>query len=74
LWFSRYSVDISRYFKSLADVSRYFRSVVDVNRYFILVEFSEILGLVKSGRFFRFLFRVRIVGYKAFLFAAKGGK
>ena len=74
----------------MADVSRYFRSLIDTSGYLVLVEFGGIIRLVKSSRFFKyrvdinrnlklskfpkFQFRVRVVSYKAFLFAIGGGK
>ena len=36
------------------DISRYFKSLMDASRYFILVEFSGIVRLVKSGGFLRY--------------------
>ena len=60
---------------------------MDISRIFILVEFSRILRflrrgvdtgrnlrLVDLGRFLRFQFRVRVVGYKALLLITGGGK
>ena len=35
------------------NVYRYFRSLADVVKYFILMEFSGIIGSVKSGEFLR---------------------
>ena len=35
------------------DINRYFRFLVDVYGYFILVEFSGIIKLVKSGKFLK---------------------
>ena len=47
-------MDINKYFKFLIDVYRYFRSLVDIIRYFILMEFSRIIRLVESNKFFRY--------------------
>ena len=47
-------MDVNRYSRFLVDVYGYFRSLVDVIRYLILVKFSGIIGLVKSGRFLRY--------------------
>ena len=67
-------MDIGRYFKSVIDVCGYFRSVTDICRYFVLVEFGGNLRLVDLSGFLRFLFGVKIMGYKTFLLAARGSK
>ena len=41
---------------------------------FLTVDIGGNLKLVDLSRFLRFLFRVRIAGYKTFLLAVKGGK
>ena len=46
-------MEFSRYFRSLIDVNGYFRFLADVYRYLILVEFSGIIKLVKSGKFLK---------------------
>ena len=54
--FSRYFrslTDINRYSRFLIDVYGYSRSLADIIRYLILVKFSGIIRLVKSGEFLR---------------------
>jgi len=66
--------DVYKYFRSIADIYGYFRSIADVSGYSILVEFSGNPRLVDFSGFFRFLFRIRTVGYKTFLLAGEGSK
>ena len=47
-------MDINGYSRFLVDVYRYFRSLADVIRYLILVKFSEILRSVESGEFLKY--------------------
>jgi len=76
-------VDVCGYFRSVADVSGY-SVLVEFSRILGLVEsggflrcgvdFGGNLRLVDFSGFFRLLFRVIIMGCKAFLLAARGSK
>ena len=46
-------MDVNGYSRFLVDVCRYFKSLVDVIRYLILVEFSGIIKLMESSGFLK---------------------
>ena len=76
-------MNVYRYFRSLIDVIRYL-ILVEFSGIIRSVEFSEFLRyrvdisrnlrLIDFSRFFKFWFRVKVVSYKAFLFAIGGSK
>ena len=79
----RFLVDVYGYFKSLADIIKYL-ILVKFSGIIRLVESGEFLKcgvnisgnlrLINLSKFFKFQFGVRVVSYKAFLFATGGSK
>ena len=79
----RFLVDVYRYFKCLIDVVRYLilvefsriiRSVKSSKFLRCGVDISRNLRLIDLSEFLKFQFGVRVVSYRAFLFATGGGK
>ena len=76
-------MEFNRNFKFLIDISGNF-ILMEFGKIFKLVEFSKFLKcrvdisgnlrLINFSEFFRFQFRVRMVHYRTFLLAIRGGK
>ena len=79
----RFLVDVCGYFRSLIDIIRYLILVkfseiiklVESGKFLrYKVDISGNLRLIDLSGFLKFRFKVRVVHYRAFLFALGGGK